>query len=455
MRYLLPIYFLLMSFGLLAQTTSDSLLRQTTLGNHLLNEQDTLTQQLQYAQKQLDSLRSLPRSTVDSSQAIRYIKRQQDSLNQQITRWHAKKDSLLSPLDTLQQKVDNAKQRVRTFRDTVAQKIPVSQATEALPSIPDQPSAQVPALPTLSVRKLTSQLPDLPAPVHAVRERIGIWQQKLSAQTGKISAFQSKVTPYTSSLEAGTEALEQQALQHIPEQGLLQQNHQALQDWQGQQQQAFDQEQQRAQLQQRLMTSAQDHFAHHSESLSQAQEQLSDRKRKYSMVQGEEKQKRTSLSGKPLTERLVYGGTLQVLKGPPLAVDLSPQLGYQFDKRFTAGVGATYRLSFADQWVGLRRSVVTDNAVYGGRAYLQFDVIKGFLLHGEYERLSQAVPQDNQDVPTRGWQTSALAGIGKTYRIAGKWEGQVLLLYNFRHQQQSVHTRPWVFRFGFQRTSAQ
>lgn len=107
-------------------------------------------------------------------------------------------------------------------------------------------------------------------------------------------------------------------------------------------------------------------------------------------------------------ERLVYGGTIQIQKGPPLALDLSPQLGYRFNKRITSGVGITYRLSLSgDSWAELRRSIATTDAVYGGRAYVEYEVVKSFFVHGEYERLSQAVPVNNQDLTARSWQVLA------------------------------------------------
>lgn len=85
-----------------------------------------------------------------------------------------------------------------------------------------------------------------------------------------------------------------------------------------------------------------------------------------------------------------------------LAFDLSPLLGYRFNKRFTLGVGATYRLALSKNPV----SVITEDATYGGRAYAEYHLIKSFLLHAEYERMSQAVLVADQDATGRSWQTS-------------------------------------------------
>ena len=455
MRLLLLLLLLLVGPSLSAQVTPDSLLHRTTVGRQMLSQGDSLNEQTRRAQRQLDSLHRLPYTTFDSSRVGLYRQRQRDSLQQQVRHWQAKQDSLLSPLDTAQQKLNTVRQRTQTFQDSLKQHIPIPGGAEAIYSVAGEQLPDPLAIPSVGQRlpestlpKLAPQRPDLPEPIHAVREHAADWQEKLSKYTSGLSEYQNKAAAYTTSLQQGGQVIEQQALQQLPEDQLLQRNQAALQDWKARQ--AFSKEQQQAQLQQRLLASAQNHFAHHSESLRKAQAQLVDLKRKYTLVQGTQKQKRSSLQGKPLGERLVYGGTMQILKGPPLAFDLSPQLAYRFNRRVTSGLGATYRLALSDDY----RSVVTTDAVYGGRIFVEYEAIKSFLLHGEYERMSQVVPSTNQDVSSRSWQTSVLAGIGKTYRITGKLQGSVLLLYNFRHQQQSVHTRPWIVRFGFQRSSS-
>lgn len=140
-------------------------------------------------------------------------------------------------------------------------------------------------------------------------------------------------------------------------------------------------------------------------------------------------------------------------------MDLAPQLAYRWNKRISTGAGLVYRLALEGGIKKIRRQFTNNNAVYGGRVYGEYEVIRSLLLHGEYERLSQVQAAAGQDLTSRTWQTSLLAGIGKTYRIAGKWQGSVLLLYNFRHnraanRQQSIHARPWIFRFGFQRSGS-
>ena len=462
MRTLFILYLLLATLSLSAQVVPDSLLRQTKVAQQVLTGKDSLDVRIQQAQGCIDSLRRLSRTEADSSQVGRYLQRQQDNLQQQLRHWEARRDSLFSPLDTLQQKMSNTQQRVLSLQDSLSERLPFQPALREVTDVtlPDELANQLSATPfddiskKLSLSKLTPNLPELPQPIHAVREHVTAWQEHLSTYSDKLTTYQSKAAQYTAPLQQGTQAVEQQVLERVPEGELLQQNQQALQKWKADQ--AISEEQQQAQLQQRLLASARDHFANHSESLQKAQEAMVDLKKKYTLVQGTQQERRSSLHDQPLSERLVYGGTLQVKKGPPLAFDLSPLLGYQLNKRFIAGLGATYRLTLPKAtWTSLRRSILATEAVYGGRAYAEYEVIESFLVHGEYERLGQVVPVMNQDASARSWQTSILAGIGKTYRIAGRLQGSVLILYNLRHRQQSVYASPWIFRFGFQRAGSQ
>ena len=449
---LLPL--LLISLTLTAQVSTDSILRQTQPGQQILTEKDTVQKQINQFRTKADSLRPSPKSLLDSTQIARYVQAQQDSLQGQKQRLQAMQDSLLSPLDTLEQRLS---QKANAVRDTLYQKVPVQKAVEGVEAIsdvtaPDELTHSLPntdlarSVPSLPIEKVAPELPSMPQPVHAVQEHTAAWQEKLSQHKSSLSQHQGKVTQYTTPLQQGGQALEQQALQQTPGGELLQQNHQALEAWQGEQ--ALTAEEQQAQMQEKLLSTAQDHFANHSEALHTAQGKLQDLKKKYKQVQTDQDlyMKKSSLEGEPFGERLTYGGTMQVLTQPQLAFDVSPLLGYRFNKRFTLGVGATYRLALSKNPV----SVVTENATYGCRAYAEYNIIRSFLLHGEYERMSQAAPAPGQDDLQRSWQTSLLVGVGKTYRITNKLQGSILFLYNLRHDKQTVYPRPFMIRAGFQ-----
>ena len=458
---LLPL--LLISFTLSAQEFSDSLLRQSPAGERILHRKDTLHQRVTRLQTKLDSLRPSQQALLDSTRMDRYRQARQDSIQQKKQRWQAKRDSLLSPLDTFQQR---AKQKVTTLRDTLSQKAPVQKVVKGVQKIrsvgqgslettavssagklpAELPNANLKSrLPALSVPTVASEMPSLPPPVNAIQQHSAKWQHKLGQYKSTLSQHQSKATHYTAPLQQGSKALEQQALKKIPGGKLLQENQQGLQSWKGQQ--APDAKAQQAKLQEELLATAQDHFAHHGKELQAAQSKLQDLKKKYRQVQTDQDVfvKKSSLEGEPLSKRLTYGGTMQLLRQPNLAFDLSPLLGYRFNKRFALGVGATYRLALSKDPIRIH----TDNAIYGGRVFTEYTLIRSFLLHAEYERMSQVASVTPEETVSRQWQTSLLLGIGKTYRITNRVQGSMLLLYNLRHDQQSIYPRPWMIRLGF------
>jgi len=93
--------------------------------------------------------------------------------------------------------------------------------------------------------------------------------------------------------------------------------------------------------------------------------------------------------------------------------------------------------------------------VYGYRGFFQAVAVKGFFLHGEYERMNTAVETTGAtnaatDEIYRTWKAGALAGIGKEYSFIKQIKGQVMVLYNFLHEDgNSPYRKPWVIRFGF------
>ncbi len=224
------------------------------------------------------------------------------------------------------------------------------------------------------------------------------------------------------------------------------------------------------------------HFSQHQDKLQAAQQKLATFKKKYSSIQSTKDMstavKRNSLEGRPLSERLVLGGTFQInpsysrssgsqsttpstsgqpqsslspsgggtsTSKVPTSVDLSPLLGYRLNKKFTLGIGATYRaiLNFDE--------LEAKDQVYGYRGFFQADAPKGFFLHGEYERMNTAVESGSStDEIYRRWKPGALVGIGKEYSFVKGIKGQVMVLYDFLYEEGvSPYKRPWVIRFGF------
>jgi len=199
---------------------------------------------------------------------------------------------------------------------------------------------------------------------------------------------------------------------------------------------------------------AQKILAKHTPELNKGQADLSKLKSTYSSVPSSDDlstaTRRNSLKGKSFKSRIVIGGTFQVVTTNPVTIDISPILGYRFNKDFHVAIGVTYRARFtsADSTY-IRTNYGRDELTYGYRAFANYTFWKAFFLHGEYERMNKEFVITGTDNFERRWKPGLLAGIGSTYTIKGKLKGNVSILYNFLHDnRQRIYQSPWVFRFG-------
>ena len=199
---------------------------------------------------------------------------------------------------------------------------------------------------------------------------------------------------------------------------------------------------------------AQKMLAKNSPALTTAQADLAKLKKKYSSVPSSDDlstaTKRNSLKGKPFKTRLVIGGNFQVVTSNPVVIDISPVLGYRFNRDFHLAIGATFRARFSSHdSTYIKTNYGRDELTYGYRAFANYRFWKTFFVHAEYERISKEFAVIGTDRFTRVWKPGALAGIGSAYTIKGALKGNVSLLYNFIHDdKQQVYHSPWVFRFG-------
>ena len=362
---------------------------------------------------------------------------QQHRLDSTVQRYAAGIDSIEQEVTTF---MDALTRRLKpNFVDSLAQTVP-QPISDALPknlsALPSVPHHKIPPLPTLKA------LPQkFPAVDDAVQKNIQRWQQP-------ITQYQQQASSWSQKLQNIPQSAEQQLAASRPELKVLQENAQPawMQSASDDPKQAAAQ--QKAQMQQKILAQAQDHFAGHTQALTTARDKMMQWKKKYRRVQTDQDifEKKSSLQGKSLGERLTFGGGFQVVPGPPLGIQTAPQIGYQINKKWLIGMSGNYRVQLTTD----RRGIVTDGAIYGGSTFTHYQFWKGFLVHGEAEMMSQ--PVRRQDAIQRTWQTNMLAGVGKTYNLVGQWQGKVILLYNITHQQQSLYPRPWMIRFVFYRS---
>ena len=196
-----------------------------------------------------------------------------------------------------------------------------------------------------------------------------------------------------------------------------------------------------------------DHFANHQDKLKSAQQQLSKYKKKYHSLQSTKdinlKKIPNGMKGKKFRERIIFGGTFQVFDNPEKTIDFSPQVGYKISGRWTAGLAGAY-------WVRIEKDGYTpnvDDKTYGLRLYSDFKVFKGFFVKGEVEVMSTLVPRynsNNQEEIRREHVNAAFLGIGKRYNFLKGLKGNVQVLYNFMHNNDSPYPRRFNMKFGFE-----
>ena len=427
-----------------------------------------LSYQLQAQSLSVDSLTDRAVQEIEALQSL------PDSVAPHTIRPNAARDSLLQPLtatrDSVRTKLDSLSRPVRTVADTLQQRYQaVQQKGQAVQDsvralLPDevrqlvgQDLPPVPALPSLPPASLGKPLPSLQQVSLPITERFAS-PQALDKLTTLKSNISSSLPAVKEPLQQGLSAtrdlpttVEQQARQ-LPGMQELQNQQQGLKQWQQSKtanpaaqytSQASNMEQVQQQMKQQAMQGAQHHFKEHSEAIQEGQQQLSQLKKKYKTVQSEQDryERATSLKGEPWTARLLLGSYFQVYRRPSFQLDIAPFIGYRFNTRWSVALGGTYRVA----------SWQKRNTIYGGRAFLESVVYKGFALHGEYERLRVPVTATVvSDEPTYRWQEGVLLGISKSYTITKHISGTALLLHHFtKPSYQTAYPSRWNVRLGF------
>jgi hypothetical protein len=131
---------------------------------------------------------------------------------------------------------------------------------------------------------------------------------------------------------------------------------------------------------------------------------------------------------------------------------ISPAIGYRVTDRFSIGPGISYAYNHYGQDYSNGSSASVSTSSFGAKVFAQFMVIDNFFVHAEYESTRAQfllVDQYNQytGTTTRTVQTP-LAGIGYRSQISNRAAADIVLLYNFQDNYNSIYPNP-VIRFNF------
>ena len=131
---------------------------------------------------------------------------------------------------------------------------------------------------------------------------------------------------------------------------------------------------------------------------------------------------------------------------------ISPAIGYRVTDRFAIGPGISYAYNYYGQDYGNGTKSSVSTSSFGAKVFAQFRVIDQFFIHAEFESTKAqflAVDQYNNYVGTvtRTVQTP-LAGVGYRSQISNRAAADIVLLYNFQDNYNSIYPNP-VIRFNF------
>ncbi len=131
---------------------------------------------------------------------------------------------------------------------------------------------------------------------------------------------------------------------------------------------------------------------------------------------------------------------------------ISPALGYRVSDRFSIGPGISYSYNYYGQDNGYGGSTSLSTSSFGVKGFAQLMVIDQFFVHAEYEVTRAellAFDQNNYYVGkvTRSVQTPLL-GAGYRSQISNRAAADIVLLYNFQDNYNSIYPNP-VIRFNF------
>lgn len=158
--------------------------------------------------------------------------------------------------------------------------------------------------------------------------------------------------------------------------------------------------------------------------------------------------KPNQMKSKSFLQHLEFGSNLQFGKSNsflPTTADIGAQLGYRFHQNGSFGLGIAYKLGF-----GNIRNLSLSHQGIGARSFLDFKLKKNIHINGGFEYNYNAAFKDIDQLRNFNlWQSSALIGISKKYKISKKIGGNLIVLYDFLHNQHIPKSQPILFRIGY------
>jgi len=152
---------------------------------------------------------------------------------------------------------------------------------------------------------------------------------------------------------------------------------------------------------------------------------------------------------KPFRGRMEYGADIQfgrAISYLPATADIGISAGYRLNDHLSMGIGFDYLVGMGTGW----KDIHISSQGIGIRSYGKWLYRKGWSARGGLEfNYMTAFSSIAQLKALPNWQTQALLGVSKQYRVSRKVSGDVQVLYDFLYRQHLPNTQPLIFRLGY------
>ncbi len=139
-------------------------------------------------------------------------------------------------------------------------------------------------------------------------------------------------------------------------------------------------------------------------------------------------------------DRLFFGGNLGLNFGTLTYINVSPIIGYRITERLGAGLGPTYAY-FKDY---RDRNYKYETHTYGGRTFVQYQVLESVLLYSEYEMVNIEVPDLLFTKLVRENVSSLFVGGGYTQQVGRASAFSIMMLFNVIESDYRIYENPLI-----------
>ncbi len=133
--------------------------------------------------------------------------------------------------------------------------------------------------------------------------------------------------------------------------------------------------------------------------------------------------------------RTELGGNFAIQFGHLTLIELSPRIGYWFTNYLVGGIGG--RLI----WMDDKRQGGYTGSIYGMNLYSRIYPAHNYYLHGEFVRISNAIPAGG-GVVYRIWSDGLLLGVGYVQRLSENSAMNLSLLWDVLGQKNFPYSNP-------------